>query len=255
MARHFQSLDLVALPVLDVPSSLALGQELLTRAKLPKDAATSLVRARKRLATAHEALQQAARARLAPEPRAPREQLEADRALDTSWSALSFALEAWQRLPPLVEQKKQSAARELAELLFPAGLKFVQLPYKAEWAESETRLARIDAEGLEPRLASLVGAAFVATLREAHAAYGKALGITAPLPKAEEAVSLRTHLDAFRTALRDYVLKVAALADVEDDESVALVENLLAPIAAWPSRKRDAAPAPSLEDADTVTKE
>ena len=150
------------------------------------------------------------------------------------------------RLPVLEgDGRKQQQARELLALLFPQGLTFLQLPFKAEWAESSTRLSRIAADGLGPRLRSLVGEEFLSTLETVHDAYGKALGITAKTtrPPATALPSLREPLGAFLDTLRVYVVKVTALEEPDDEESNARVAQLLEPLRTFPARRRGRAPA------------
>ena len=61
----------------------------------------------------------------------------ADKTLDATWSALFDVLNGWAKL---TDHTHAGLAAKLLPQLFPEGLKFVQLAFKLEWAESNTRL-------------------------------------------------------------------------------------------------------------------
>lgn len=106
------------------------------------------------------------------------------------------------------------------------------LDFKNEWKESQERLDVIAGERLDELVDALGGAAFLATISRAHRAYGEAL-LIAPSGRTEEPdAPVRASLAATHLALRDYVAKVAATAQRQDEESVAVATALLAPISA-----------------------
>lgn len=162
---------------------------------------------------------------------------KADRVLDAAWSALHSWLLGWCQLPegahPLLAQ-----ANALRELVFAGGLGFTQLRYKVQWQESEARLSAIDAHGHADVLKKLGGAVFLEHLREAHRVYGEVLHITRPLPE-RAASDVQTALLATLDAIRDYVARVAALADPDEPGSEALSAALLRPLTSWEGRARE----------------
>ncbi|MDB4927830.1 MAG: hypothetical protein JWM10_314 [Myxococcaceae bacterium] len=129
--------------------------------------------------------------------------------------------------------------------LFPTGLGFIQLPYKEEWAESATRLKRLDEGGHEQAVGELGGREFLKQVKAAHKAYGEALDITASTDAAPDTTggTRRPQIDAFANALRGYVLKVASHADEDDTASGELVANLLKPLTEFRARSAASAEA------------
>jgi hypothetical protein len=176
--------------------------------------------------TLHEALSN--QQQFEPEPSRAR---TADLAEDQAWSAFHDWLVGWTKL----RGTEAALARNLYTVLFPTRLKFTRLAYKLEWAEADARLARIQKDGFDKPIEQLGGSAFLAQLKEAHLAYGDALGITAEGQEAS-ANGLREPLNQLLAKLRSYVLSVAAYADETDEASVALTESLLAPLQQWKSR-------------------
>jgi len=121
------------------------------------------------------------------------------------------------------------------QVLFPTRLKFTQLAYKLEWAEADTRLARIDKADFAAQIAELGGALILEHLRDTHRAYGDALGITVSGQDSTPS-GLREPLNQFLKCLRSYILVVAAHADEANPDSVLLTDSLLAPLQRWQSR-------------------
>ena len=248
MAREFSAESLIVLPNLNSDSGLALWQALRAAAaekKLPK----FIQPAWQRVESAGEALAQAAQRRFVQNgSRAPSaEKRKADIVVDNAAGALDQFLEAWTRLPNTLPEAQQAAAARQA--LFPDGTGFLRLSFSEEWAQIDRRLALIKKDGIDKQIAGLGGAAFVRHLEEAHAAYGKALGLTSVPATPAETVVLRDPLLALIAALRLYVIKVAAYRDDEKPETVALAERLLRPLTSWTSRtsrpSSDGEPAPA----------
>ena len=150
----------------------------------------------------------------------------ADASMDRIWSAVE------QRLVANLEiggDDGAEAARAHA-ILFPKGMGFLAFKYAEQWAEGEAVLGRIASEKLEPSLDKLVGPVFVKTLRERHAAYGQALGITKPKAAEPDTASFVEPLRAARAALATYVRVVVAAVDNGDfDDNEAT--SALGPIA------------------------
>lgn len=227
MARSFLVGEWLALPALDAQSALALSFELLTRAKQEKKLPIPIERARKRFAEHTVLLQNALEQRLSLRNESGARNRQADEGEDGAFSALYLWLGSWARLPAKYPQAAQ--AQQILATIFPEGLKFTQLPYKKEWAEAETRLGRIESEGFAKTIDALGGRVFLQNLRESHAEYGRALGITAPGDEATQ-VPLREPLEAVRSAMRGYVLQVISYADSEGEEAVELADRLLSPL-------------------------
>jgi hypothetical protein len=167
---------------------------------------------------------------------------KADQLSDTVWGSLHGFLRSHGLLPGEVPTAQQ--ARQVLDRLFPDGLMFLKLPYKLEWAEAEAKLGVIAKEQLEPVVRSLGGGPILDQLASAHAAYGKALGITAA-KVAPESPAIRAGLLRLQDALRRYVVRVVATMERDDPTSEAFAARLLAPIEEWEIRKRaPAEPAP-----------
>src|SRR5262249_18401445 len=98
--------------------------------------------------------------------------------LDNAWGALKARLDALAELSTTDAGPDAIKAASLIAALFPDGLGFLKRPYAAEWAESDARLRRVDAEALAGDVDALAGSAFLRAVRRAHEAYGIALGIT-----------------------------------------------------------------------------
>lgn len=198
-------------PVVDVPGAVALGIALLssTERSLSGAPAKSAKQLRSRVVALQAAWgeQQAAPSATSVDPR------PADQRLDRAWGAVGRRLESLAELPESVPEARLAAA--LHARLFPEGLAFLALPFEKQWAESERRLARIDADPEAKKLGSLVGEFVLVELREAHAAYGRVLGITAakvePAPRALLAEPLR----AVTQSIASYALQVVAAAHAE----------------------------------------
>ncbi|MEZ4302615.1 MAG: hypothetical protein R3B70_47250, partial [Polyangiaceae bacterium] len=114
----------------------------------------------------------------------------------------------------------------------PDGLRFTQLAYPLEWAESQIRIERMATPEVAAALKGLGAKTFVDAIRAKHEAYGKALGMGAAKSVAA-APAVRPAYDGLLTAMRWYVIKVVASADPSAPESQALVDELLVPLTTW----------------------
>ena len=120
---------------------------------------------------------------------------------------------------------------------------FINLTFREEWTQSETRLNALDEGEFEPVVAKNGGAPLLANLRSAHARYGEVLGITSPVAS-EEGPEVREHFLKVIAAIKDYVVKAVAHADPEVPGSEALSESLIRPVVNW----RDAPQKPRREE-------
>lgn len=149
-----------------------------------------------------------------------------DKRSDRSWRAFLRRIQDWIDID---HQARAARAVELLELIAPTGADFLRLKYPAQWSEAERRLELITEDELETELVEMVGEAFMQELREAHAEYGEALGITAK-HQPEAATRILEPLKAAHRAMKAYVQLVYALADEDDEQQVAAAEEMLEPV-------------------------
>jgi hypothetical protein len=223
MTADFDPTPYVRPPVVDVPAAVGLSVALIKA--MPTPCTDEVRKSARRLRASTLALQQAW---AKGDDKAPSlDKRPADVALDNAWSALFGRLESYARLPAEQAPRAERAA-ELVATLFSGGLSFLTLPYASEWAESEKRLTKIDQQKLGPALDELAGPDFLTVLRDAHAAYGEALGMTKALAAGSAPVSLAEPLREVTRAIASYTLKLCAMAD--DDASIAAVRQALRPL-------------------------
>jgi hypothetical protein len=211
------------LPQTNVAGTLALIRSTITASKgVPLPAAK---KALKRVRASGEELRTLHQA--TPPAKAENVTKAADASMDRIWSAVE------QRLAAHLELGGDAGAEaeRVHGILFPRGMGFLGFRYAEQWAEGEAIVGRIASEKLEPSLDSLVGHTFVKALRERHAAYGEALGITKQRPTEVDPANLLEPLRAARAALATYMRVVVAAVDNGDfDESEGTA--VLSPIAA-----------------------
>ena len=224
--------DTISFPVKDAHGCVALGEELIRVGKAAGKLPPLVKKSLDGVVATHAALADAVghfNATTPPEQRG--QAVAADRIMDASWRALHGWLQAWASLP--TEQGREPAAQAEAVLgeLFAEGMKFLQAPHRVEWSESAARLTRLAEVSKATVISQLGGERFLEAVRQAHAAYGEALGITADRPGAPAPVALRGPLDDFRGAVKRYAAKVMGQVDEDDPASVKFAETLLAPLA------------------------
>lgn len=163
-----------------------------------------------------------ARARLRPE-----NLQDEDERFDERWGAVYTQLGGWARLE---NDPRGEQARRLLASLFPDGLMFLTRSYGDEWVQSQERLQRIEEEGLEDSLVSLVHPDLLREVRKAHDALGEGLGVgDEPLPPLES----RAMLDALRTlslAISDYARVLAGRVERGDADSERRYLQAMAPL-------------------------
>ncbi|HEU4412888.1 MAG TPA: hypothetical protein VFS43_47040 [Polyangiaceae bacterium] len=248
MPRFYSAPSLVSLPRLSAAHAVVLGTQLVTEGRARAGLTPSLARALDRVEGSLGALRRARELTLGRAPADTGETFRADVRLDAGWSGFYSFLVGWAKMPaPGKAAAQAERARRLLAIVFPDGLAFTQLPFRAEWAESQMRLDRL----AQPENAELVGrlgaGAIVEEIGEAFDAYGRALQVTARRAEVKASVSVRASLEALVAEMRKYVLSVSAYgAEHEDDaEARALVEALLAPLVAWKAGGRRRAEAPA----------
>lgn len=223
MSDEFDASPYVRPPVIDVGSGIALGIALLSA--LPKSAPDDVKKAARKLRKSVVTLQGAWEK--AGGPAGPRDKRPADQATDNAWACLHGRLSDYAALPA-AQWPKAARAQDLIDQLFPDGLTFLQLPYATEWAESEKRLARIEANKLANDIDALAGSEFLAEVRRAHAHYGLVLGIT-KAAKGDGPENLADPLRALGKSIVQYALKLVGLAS-DSEESLRMVRAALRPI-------------------------
>jgi hypothetical protein len=237
MQRSFSALDLVTVPRSSAGLAIALGTALLTRAQAEPALPPVFVRPLKRLAEQHGALCGAHEAQLDEPADDAAATGEADQQLDTAWSGLQGFLISNTKLsasPAGVERGER--ARVVLAMIFPDGLRFVNLPYREQWAESKRRLAKLGEPPTAEHVKALGGEPFVAAIEAAQERYGEVLHLTKP-KKAPNQAKVRDALERMLAAVRSYVLRVANYLDENEDDAGAQAVGyaLLAPLATWKS--------------------
>jgi hypothetical protein len=238
MNRSFAPLDLVTVPRTSASSALALGTALITTARQEPALPPVFVAPLKRLTQEHEGLrtsrQYQREARGSEAFTAP----QADQQLDTTWSGLHGLMTAWTKLPSTPEGvEKGQRARVVLEIVFPGGLRFLNLPYREQWGESQTRLDRLAEPAIAEHVRALGGQAFVEAIDVAHTNYGLALNLTKRKAALAEQANVRAPLEGFWEAVRSYALRVSNYLDEHRDDPAAqqLGYALLEPLASWKS--------------------
>jgi hypothetical protein len=150
-----------------------------------------------------------------------------DVTLDRCWSAMRSRLEGCSQLG---DDDLAPRATKLLETVFPTGLDFLRLPYAEEWAESERRLALIKTDDLDAEFERMAGAAYLPAIKQAHAAYGAALGITDKKAAAPDPARVLEPLRALQAAISSYVRAVVGAVDEDDEDSVVAAKEQLEPI-------------------------
>lgn len=224
------AIDIIPLPRLTALGALALAEQFLSAAAPHKKNFPAVASgARAALGDARATMSVVLRDKVEPSS-ITSELPELDRGLDSAYAGLSSFVDAFVRLPGDDERNEQ--ARAVQKAIFPEGLKFTQLPYALEWAESQVRIDRMATPEIAGALKGLGAKAFVDSIGAAHEAYGRALGMGAAKSSAP-APLVRPAYDALLTAMRWYILKVAASAEPDDLKKQALVDSLLLPLKTW----------------------
>lgn len=222
MSDDFDPTQYVRPPMIDVPSGVALGVALLTA--LPTPTPDNVLNAANKVRQETLALQLAWGK--SDSGGAPPDRRKADMRIDNAWGILLDRLEAYSLLPA-AGFPRAPRAREIVDMISP-NREWLNFVYGAEWAESTKRLERIEDDGLTHDINELAGPEFLVEVREAHAAYGIALGVTKPAHATPE-VNLAEPLRSLARAIGRYGIAVVGMVN-DDPESVAVVRRALRPI-------------------------
>jgi hypothetical protein len=236
MTRSYSALTIVTIPRLSAAAAMTLGTALIAAARhepaLPAVFAPALGQLERELGV----LRRSRRLRRKAQAIDPSIAVAADRALDVNWSGFHGFLVAWTKLANAPETAERAArAGALLEAVFSGGLRFLNLPYRVQWAESQTKLDRLAQPEHVEHVRALGGEAFVEVIARSHGAYGVALNVTKRKADVEAAVKVRGPLDAFFEALRSYVLRVSNYRDenASDEAARRLARALLEPLTTW----------------------
>ena len=216
-------------PRINTTNGLSLAQQL--KQALPADAPSWVVTAGTKLWNTAEVLGAAFGVEAGAAPLSPK---QTDRRLDRAWGALESRLASWSALTEEANRVDRERAAELHQKFFPEGLLFLTFEFLSEHAESEKRIKWIIAE-VETDLIRLVQEPFITNLRQAHAAYGVALGITSPVTAAASA-KVAAPLRALQAAIANYSMQVVAWYSNLDEGAadyeaqVQAIRSALAPI-------------------------
>lgn len=154
-----------------------------------------------------------------------------------AWSAVRAMFGAWREADAFT--KLPVSSRDAFERVFPEGaVPPLRGSSRAVWSASAAVLTRAKREGVDGVVRALGGADVYGHLLREHDALGVALGLDtahAPAPDAimlgvTEVVPLAEALAAAKDILREYVLKVTAMAGPEVPGSTELVAQLLKPL-------------------------
>ncbi|MCX4242771.1 hypothetical protein [Paraliomyxa miuraensis] len=224
MSSTFDPDQYTTVPTRSPASTLSLSRALLSAA--PKRPGKPIAKRLVKLRAAAELLQAAWVDTSRPMPTV--EDLRPfDMVLDRRWKALRSRLEGCFLLG---DEDRSARAERMMTTLFPTGLDFLTLPYAEEWAQSERRLLLVESEALEEELEGLVGEGYLPALRQAHEAYGRALGITERKEAAPEAARVLEPLRALKAAIVGYARGVVGVVDEDDAEAVRAAQHQLEPI-------------------------
>ncbi|MBI5496431.1 MAG: hypothetical protein HY904_15520 [Deltaproteobacteria bacterium] len=235
MSRIYDA-ELVVLPRLDVPGAIALATQVKTTADAEAQRAPlegALSRALGRVVAALQVVQRAAKAQAPANNGDPTAAREADLTEDACWSGLKCIVEGYVRFPLLPE--KRAAATTIQEAVFPDGMAFTQIPFLKQWAESDTRLSRLEDAEIAAAVNALGLGDLVNQTRAAHTEYGRVLGITEVNAVPTAVPGLLEPLQALNNSLRDWVIKVAASVEPDQPATEERARRLLAPVEAWKS--------------------
>lgn len=238
----FDRSDYDHLPVLDVPAGIGLARGLL--AAMPPSAPEGVDEAAAALRASADALERDWQQHLGREGKTDLRPV--DTRVDNAWAAFISRIESYARLPAARYPKVIVAGRAL-EILAPDGLKVLKSPYLSQHAALTARLGALDEAALTAAVESIAGSEFVTEVTESLAAYGEALGVTAPRPAAPALPDLLVGLRALTLAMDDYVAQVVALVRRGRPATIKLVRDALAPIDEHRrlARGRVAAPPPA----------
>jgi hypothetical protein len=228
MSRTFEPSDLIALPVLNATETcvLAQGLEAATQDEQgnPRTLPEAVEEARKDMKEAAAALWKELGG-----PAAGLDLRSLDRRVDRAFKALRYILFGWSHVEEELEEGDIGA--EGSELLFNAGLAFLNLRPREQWGVGETKLQTITRENLEPKLSKLGVDPLLNHLRTLHGPYGEASGATKTLPP--DTPQIQEKRQALQDAIRQHAVAVQGSVIRKKPETKELADLLLRPLTEW----------------------
>lgn len=240
--RTFQPRDLVALPALSAEDAYALVSSLLTTATAV-GAPASVAEVLEEMRESRGRLRSQLVLRRTAPGADPKAAIEADARVDAAWSALRDWLSGWVKLGE--GAPRGSEIRELHAFLFGEGLAFLNLRYRKQWTESETRVGALRTTRNTELVRELGGAPFLTVLFAAHDAYGSALSIT-EVATAPTDARVRESFEAVAASIRAYVVAVAGTVRKSRPSSAERAEQLLRPLSEWETSREGAGGTPAV---------
>jgi hypothetical protein len=223
MSRRSQIQDYLRIPSGDVRNTLALSEALLSA--VPDGASSTVTAAAVELHADMDALGVQYDQR---HEASAGSQTLCNRRSDRAWGALYYVLYGAARVPDDTPRPKQ--AQELLDSVFPDGLSFLALSYRAQWVESKRRLQRIEDKKLEQPLADVTGStSYLEVVRTTHRDFGNALNIT-EADSTDETPNLTEGIAKVREAMSYYVLQVIAWGQAEGGRNLDKAYLALRPI-------------------------
>jgi len=173
---------------------------------------------------------------------------EANKILDERWGGFKGWHGAMLTLPQaaIVDYDMMST---LYETLYAEGLDFLAFAYDIQFKASESRLQAIEKGGYQAAIEANGGGVHLKMLKEAHEAFGQALGISTELT-VESSPNLSNAFLEARNTIRWYVARVACWPDRRAPERAALAERLLSPLTNY-GETATAEPKETTEDTNT----
>jgi hypothetical protein len=238
MNRSFSPIDLVTVPRTSATSAMALGTALVTAAREEPRLPPVFVKPLKRLEKECDALRTSRQYQREAEAIDVTLVGEVDQQVDGAWGGLHGLLVGWAKLVATPEGAALGGrARAVLEVVFPDGLRFLNLPYRDQWSESQTKLDRLREPSIAEHVKALGGEPLVGVIAAAHERYGAVLHLTKRKAEVQAQAKVRGALESLLAAIRSYVLRIANYLDENEDDAEAkeLGYALLGPLATWKS--------------------
>ena len=153
-----------------------------------------------------------------------------DESADNAWRALFESLAATVRLPQERFPRAKTARRLLSQLFPDGNLDFLRLRYVDQYSMMQAKVNQIEEDGYLPELIGLLGPSFWDEILHTLEEYR--LMVQGGLDGIPDDGDIAGQFRLLRIRISDFAYKVAAQADLDDDESVAAAARRLAAIPA-----------------------
>lgn len=235
VVRTFEVDEIVQLPRMGGADMVALGTAVVTRALAAGTLPAPITRQLDAMRVDLEVLRSSVEARV--QGSAPQDSRDTtNRNLDLAWAGLRWCCKGWGLMPYPENAARVEAARAIEGHIFQDGLRFLQLPFRTQWVESQARLGIVEREGLAPLIESLGATPILTAVRRAHDEFGRALGLTEVPAEPESSSLVRQAMAQLTASMRRYVLQVTAYGHSGEPDGEALADTLLQPLKTWKTR-------------------